>query len=159
VSKGGRPSEGRKFRIQAHVTRGVILWLEARLEPGQTISSLVCSIIEHAKEEYTLKKSRALEDFFNSQEFKQAVVGSTISSRLKNTFYLEIFPDGDWRVLDRWDPNTNKYACPGVILEVPPLTEEPSELSEQEYFDLAFGLQVEEIKVLMRDALHLWEGR
>lgn len=103
---------------------------------------------------------QTLEAFLASDDFKQAVIASTKASWGGSSYSVELLPDGQHRVL--WNNEIgNLYVSPGVILGVPSFDDSGYQealfgehpIEEDEFFDLCFGCEGEEIAQAMRDAL------
>jgi hypothetical protein len=103
---------------------------------------------------------QVLEAFIASPDFKDAVISATIVSQ-NDEVRIELFPDGTWRKdycgLGRFVQI--KYNSPGVMLLVPPLdsAEMPQFVecggTQQEWFDLAFNNERDEIAKALRQEL------
>jgi hypothetical protein len=102
-----------------------------------------------------------LETFLSSDDFKKSLIASTRASWGGSGYSVELFPDGHWTVL--WDNQIgNLYISPGVILGIPTFEDdnyqemvnaEVKPISENEFFDLCFDAESEELAQSMRDAL------
>jgi len=101
---------------------------------------------------------QALEQYLQSEDFRQGVIDSTKASWGGSSYKVEILPDGTWQNL--WSNQIgNKYETPGVIIALPALNcDDLSEFTEnggteEEYLDLGFDNERSEIEAEMRDAL------
>jgi hypothetical protein len=103
-----------------------------------------------------------LEQFLESEDFKSGIISATRASWSGSGYSVELLPDTDtWRVL--WNNQVgNLYNSPGIILGLPTFTDDESyqeavhgenPMLEEDYFDLAFAIEEEELKQEMRDQL------
>jgi hypothetical protein len=92
----------------------------------------------------------------NYTVFQNAVDASTKASWGGSGYSVELFPDGTYRVL--WDNHIgNRYNSPGVILKVPPLSDDEwdQDLSMRYYDDVEESLR-ETFAEVMEES-KLWE--
>lgn len=99
-----------------------------------------------------------LESFLASRDFADAVISSTQASFGGGSYSVELFPLGDWRVL--WTQSIgNQYESPGVILRVPPLSDEDYQAFEDMTHDgnmvqALWGTdELEEVAQILREHL------
>lgn len=102
-----------------------------------------------------------LEQFLASDEFAESVLSSTRAGFGGGSYSVELFSDGDWRVL--WSQMIgNLYESPGLILVIPQLSDEDYQALEdmagsEEYVHLIAYLQetdeLEEIADLLRQRI------
>jgi len=103
-----------------------------------------------------------LEQFLESDDFKSGVISATRASWGGSGYSVELLPETNtWREL--WNNQIgNKYDSPGVILALPTFTDDgtyqeavngENPISEEEYFDLCFANEGEELKQEVRDSL------
>jgi hypothetical protein len=104
--------------------------------------------------------SAILEEFLNSPDFGEGCKAATRASWGGSGCSVELFVDGTWRVL--WNNEIgNRYNSPGEIISLPALDDScyqecvngENPMSEEDYFDLAFANEEEELKQGMRDKL------
>jgi hypothetical protein len=107
------------------------------------------------------KLEQGLEAFIASADFKEAVESATIASWKGDGVRVEILPDGSWRKIyyGCGEFAQMKYESPGAILLVSPLEcgEMPDFIeqggTQQEWFDLAFANDRDEIEQVLREEL------
>jgi hypothetical protein len=92
---------------------------------------------------------KAFEAFLDSADLEAAFMSSTKAAWGGGSYSVELFPDGEFRILPSGSIG-NKYVSPGGILKIPPLTEdEYDEESGEVYIDNAVDL--------LRHAFEEWE--
>lgn len=70
---------------------------------------------------------------FKKQEIESAITSSTKASWGGSGYSVELFPDGDYRIL--WNNNIgNLYDSTGVIVGIPSLSDEESDGDESDWF-------------------------
>jgi hypothetical protein len=84
----------------------------------------------------TSKFQAALDNFISSDEFTPALIDSTKAGFSGSHYSVELFEDGNWRVL--WANQIgNKYESPGLIMSIPQFDDEDwqdfEESGEQPY--------------------------
>lgn len=101
---------------------------------------------------------KTLEQYLQSEDFKQGVIDSTKASWGGSCYKVEILPDGKWQNL--WANQIgNRYETPGVIIALPALNcDDMGEFTEsggteEEYLSLGFDNERDEIETEVRDAL------
>jgi hypothetical protein len=102
-----------------------------------------------------------LEAFLKSDDFKSGLIASTRASWGDSGYSVELFEDGTWQTL--WNNQIgNLYETPGVILSLPTLDDSSYQecihdayepMSEEDYFDMVFANDEDELAQSMRDAL------
>ena len=122
------------------------LWIEVKQERNERMQT------------QTQKLVKTLEQYLQSEDFKQGVISSTKSSWGGSSYKVEILPDGTWRNL--WANQIgNKYESDGVIIALPALDcSDMAEFTdgggtEDEYLSLGFDNERDEIEAELRDAL------
>lgn len=90
-------------------------------------------------EEMEEKKLKdVLEDFLKSSDFRQGVIASTKASFGGSFYYVELLPEGSWRIL--WKEQVgNRYQSPGMLLPHPTESEEDWFLNEETLFEGFFN--------------------
>lgn len=154
--------EATSFRLSVDV-KELIKLLAPRLGVNET------SIVELAVRELAERKGiqmrwtvrqleKALEQYLQSEDFKQGVIASTKASWGGSCYKVEILPDGTWQNL--WANQIgNRYETPGVIIALPVLNcDDMAEFTEnggteEEYLSLGFDNERDEIEADLRDAL------
>lgn len=85
---------------------------------------------QKAEREAWIRKSYAN---FKKAEIESAIISSTKAAWGGSGYSVELFPDGEYRIL--WNQNIgNLYDSPGVIVGIPPLSDEESEGDESDWF-------------------------
>ena len=75
---------------------------------------------------------RAFQSFLDN-DFEKACISSTKAGWSGSGYSVEFFDDGTYRVL--WDSNIgNMYDSPGLILNIPQLSDEEYDEENEEYF-------------------------
>lgn len=105
-----------------------------------------------------------LEKFFQSEDFSNGVVASTKAGWGGSGYSVELFPNGDWRVL--WNNEIgNLYNTPGIILNLPTLDDSDYHdalngegsysipVEEDEWFYWQMDAELEDIMQSLRDEL------
>jgi hypothetical protein len=93
---------------------------------------------------------RALESFLSGGDFAQSVASSVRAGWGGGAYFVELFPDGHYRVL--WQIG-NKYVSPGVILSIPTLASESAEVHEDFSLEEVVNFYSGDIKKEMRQKL------
>jgi hypothetical protein len=152
----GRKPIGRSFTFDLPEALAVLIDQEVG-EEGR--SAFLRKII---KEHFGMKG--LLELFIASPDFKAGVVSATRASWGGSGYSVELLPETDsWRVL--WNGQIgNRYSSAGEILALPTFTDDgtyeeatngDNPMSEEEYFDLCFANEEDDLKQEMRDKLAL----
>lgn len=85
---------------------------------------------QNAEREAWIRKAYAN---FKKQEIESAITSSTKASWGGSSYSVELFPDGDYRIL--WNNNIgNLYDSTGVIVGIPSLSDEESDGDESDWF-------------------------
>lgn len=128
-------------------------------ERSNFVSAALKAAIGENKMRWTARKlEKTLEQYLSSEDFKQGVIDSTKASWGGSCYKVEILPDGTWQNL--WANQIgNRYETPGVIIALPALNcDDMSEFTdnggtEDEYLDLGFDNERDQIEAELRDAL------
>lgn len=156
MSKTGRPlSKGRTQR-NYQIDRGLAAFIDNL--PNGTRSDFIASLLDLGLQR---KLEQGLEAFLASPDFKEAVESATIASWKGDEVRVEILPDASWRKIyyGHGEFAQMKYETPGAILLVSPLecAEMPAFIedggTQQEWFDLAFANERDEIEKGLREDL------
>lgn len=165
----GRPPLAREERqhvvdMHLHIPLELIEKIDQLREGNQTRKDVIISAIRDLVERKGVQMSQAqklsstLEQYLESEDFKQGVIDSTRASWGGSCYKVEIMPDGTWRNL--WANQIgNRYESEGVIIALPALDcsdmEEFTEggRTEDEYFSLSFDNARDELVSELRDAL------
>jgi hypothetical protein len=100
-----------------------------------------------------------LEKFLQSNEFKAGVIASTRASWGGSGYSVELLSDGTYNGPIWNNQIGNLYESPGVILGIPTFNDSDHAeamqdgMSDEDFFDLAFANDEEELAQEMRDAL------
>jgi hypothetical protein len=133
--------------------------IAATTEETQTdvLERLLSAEVDKVKKgNVTMSYSQILEQYIKSADFKTGVIASTKASWGGSGYSVELFEDGTWRNL--WNNEIgNRYNTPGIILALPVLSDEnPSDeekMDEEEYFEVFFGAEEDELAQGMRTLL------
>lgn len=156
MSRTGRPiSKGRTQR-NYQFDRGLAAFIDTL--PDGSRSDFVADLVELGMQR---KLDQGLEAFIASPDFKEAIAGASIASWKGAERYLELFPDGSYRILhyEHHERGQSKYESPGDLLilpsfdcaEMPQFIEDGG--TEQEWFDLAFANERDEIEQELKQNL------
>jgi hypothetical protein len=154
MSKAGRPIErkGEYERIALDVRKDLLKMVDASPKSRREyIEDLL--VVEKGT---AMQYSEILEQYIKSADFKEGVIAATKASWGGSGYSVELFEDGTWRNL--WNNEIgNRYNTPGIILALPVLSDEnPSDeekMDEEEYFEVFFGAEEDELAQGMRTLL------
>lgn len=156
VSRTGRPlSKGRTQR-NYQIERGLAAFIDNL--PNGSRSDFVASLLDLGLQR---KLEQGLEAFIASPAFKEAIIGASIASWKGAERCLELLPDGSYRILyyEHHEREQSKYESPGIVLVLSPLDcdEMPAFIeqggTQEEWFDLAFANECDEIEKGLREEL------
>jgi len=110
---------------------------------------------------------KVLENYLKSDDFKAGVIASTRASWNGSGYSVELLYDGTWANI--WNNSIgNLYDSPGVLLRIPTFTDDGTyeeavngvglpegqePMSEEDYFDLCFANEAENLANELREAL------
>jgi|SRR5579859_39997 len=156
MPRSGRPvSKGRTQR-NYQFDRGIAAFIDNL--PNGSRSDFVADLLEKGLQR---KLEEGLEAFLVSPDFQDAVESATIVSWKGDEVRIEILPDGSWRKIyyGHGEFAQMKYESPGAMLLIPSLDcgEMPQFIeqggTEQEWFDLTFANERDEIEKELRKEL------
>jgi hypothetical protein len=152
--KGGRPISKGRIQKTYQFDRGLAAFIDNL--PNGSRSDFVADLLDLGLQR---KLEEGLEAFIASPDFKESLIGASIAARLEAKRYVELLPDGSYRVLFYERHEQSKYDSPGAMLLLPSLDcdEMPQFIeaggTEQDWYDLAFANERDEIEKDLREEI------